>query len=328
MSVKLSVVIPAYNSGHRIGVPLEALLNQTILDSSVELVVVDSASVDDTAEKTVSHPCVAAMAQRGVVCKVVREERKGLAVARLRGVLEARGELICFVEDDTSPEPEFLAEGLKAFSDPAVGLLVSQFCPRYEVRPPASILRREHLFGINYKLGEAIIDWGIAPTFAPTIGAGMWVRRNLFLTALPWRNPEKLLRDRAGKSLGSGGDIEIGILIGMAGYKRLYWPGSKLWHVIPKTRFNSSYFCRLINGIVRSELTMKVRYMGYSHNAKAQTVALAKLGIAALATPLLLLRDDGLREVLFVLASRWAQIKGPYTDASVEVANKTQAREA
>lgn len=328
MSLKLSVVIPAYNSGHRIGVPLEALLNQTTLDSSVEIVVVDSASIDDTAEKTASHPSVAAMAQKGVVCRVVREESKGLAVARLRGVLEARGELICFVEDDTAPAPEFLAEGLKAFSDPAVGLLVSQFCPRYEARPPASVLRREHLFGVNYKLGESVIDWGVSPTFAPTIGAGMWVRRDAFLAAMPWQNPEKLVRDRAGKSLGSGGDIEIGILVGMAGYKRVYWPGSKLWHVIPKTRFNSSYFCRLINGIVRSELTMKVRYMGYSHNVNAQAVALAKLGVALLASPLLLLRADGLREVLFVLASRWAQVKGPYTDASVQVSNGIQSREA
>jgi hypothetical protein len=119
--------------------------------------------------------------------------------------------------------------------------------------------------------------------------------------------------DRLGKQLLSGGDIEFGFLMGQAGYRRLYGPSLKVWHLIPASRFETRYFLRLIIGIVRSEQTLKARYLGHTFHGLARVKAVARLVGAGLATPVLALRGDPAREVLFVLASRWAQVRGPYT---------------
>ena len=309
---RVSVVIPAYHCSNRIGVPLEALAAQDAPAGTFEVIVVDSASADDTSRAANEHPATAALRSNGYDVRVVREERAGLGFARQRGVAAARGAIISFVEDDTMPAPDFVREGLRAFDDSTVGLAISQFAPRYAYLPPESIRRREHLFGINVKRGEDPIDYGAGATAVPSIGAGLWARKRAWEQAVG-SSPASLLRDRAGATLGTGGDIEIGYLIGRAGWKRLYWPAARLEHVVPARRFNTGYFCRLIIAIVRSELRFARRYdtAGRKHS---QAGAVARLLLALLAAPVLLLREDGAREVAFVLADRWARVMGPYRE--------------
>jgi glycosyltransferase involved in cell wall biosynthesis len=317
VQLKASIIIPAHNSAERIGIPLLALAEQNAPDGSFEIIVVDNASTDGTSTIATSHPAIARLARRGVDGRVVREEQLGLAFARIRGVCEARAEFVCFLDDDTAPESDYISEALKAFSDPATGLLVSRIYPKYETAPPPSVARREHLLAINNKLGDDVIEWGPTPTLAPTIGAGMWIRREAFLSAVSWRTPQSAWSDRKGNSLVSGGDIEIGFQIGKAGYKRVYWPDLKLWHHIPAARFNAGYICRLINGIVRSQITLEAKYGKRPHNLRARLLATAQLIYAVLACPAIVLREDGPREVMFVLASRWARLRGPYDNPSL-----------
>ena len=307
---RVSIVIPAYNCAHRIGAALEALSAQDAAPGSFEVLVVDNASVDDTGGAAAGHPATAALRATGCDVRVVREDRAGLGFARQRGVAEARGEVVAFVEDDTMPAPDFVRAGLRAFDDPSVGLAISQFAPRYEYLPPEAIRRREHLFGINVKQGDGMIDFGAGATAVPSIGAGLWVRKAAWEQALrPAQSP--LLRDRAGSQLASGGDIEIGYLIGRAGWKRVYWPAARLEHVIPAERFKTGYVCRLIAAIVRSELRFAKRY-DIAGRRDPRALSLGRLVLAIVAVPYLVLREDGLREVAFVLADRWARVMGPY----------------
>ena len=73
-------------------------------------------------------------------------------------------------------------------------------------------------------------------------------------------NPDLLLSDRVGTQTMCGGDIELGLLVGKAGYDRVYDPKLRLHHYIPESRLQTRYFCRLITGIVRSELTLQRKY--------------------------------------------------------------------
>lgn len=313
MSVKASIVIPAYNSAQRIHVPLEALAAQTASNGSFEVVVIDNASTDETAKVALNHPAVGALRERNIDCRVVREDRKGLTYARIRGVCEARGSFVCFLDDDNAPDPNYVEDAIAAFSDESIGLLVSRVYPRYEsTSPTPSMERREHLLAINRKMGDDWVEWEAAATTAPTLGAGMWVRRTAFLNAVPWQTPEVMLSDRKGSTLASGGDIEIGFLLGQAGFKRVYCPQLVLHHVIPPSRLTTQYFCRLIIGIVRSTLTIEEKYVGKQHGIVHRIASFLSLIVALLASPLLLLRPDGFRELLFVLVARWAQFLGPY----------------
>jgi GT2 family glycosyltransferase len=310
-----SVVIPCHNGADRIHMPLSALLAQDAREGSFEVIVVDNASTDATGRVASTHPAVAGLAQRGISCRVVREDAVGLAYARIRGVREARAGLVCFLDDDTAPAPDYVSQGIAALNDGTIGLAVSRVFPTYETDPPRSIMRREHLLAVNYKLGESAIDWGAEPTLAPTVGAGMWVRRDAFLSAVPWDQPYALLPDRRMASLGSGGDIEIGYLMGKAGFRRVYLPQLQLRHFIPTARLRSAYFRRLVVGIIRSEETLTARYLERRRSPFWRARALVGFVFACLACPYLLVRPDGLRDMLFVLASRWARVRGPFRES-------------
>ena len=311
MPLLVTIIIPTWNGADRVTATLEALAVQKCQRNLFEVIIVDNCS-DPPLRITEDHPGVALLKQTGIGCSVVVEHRQGLLYARLRGILEASSEIVCFLDDDNIPESDYVAEGIKAFSDASVGLLVSRVFPKYEESPPYSIARREHLLAINYKLGESTVDFGASATLAPTVGAGMWLLRQAFLQGVPWENPEDLLSDRKGAQLVSGGDVEIGYFIGKAGYRRVYVPTLRLWHLIPRRRVGTYYVCRLIIGIVRSEITLKKRHMAQKHTMMRKLEAISKMLLALLALPFLLLKRDGGRESLMVLISRYAQILGPY----------------
>lgn len=90
----LSIVIPAYNEAGRIVSSLEAIQQYAQgKDFSVEVIVVDDGSTDNTVE--------VASAQAGV--RVLRNQgNRGKGFSVRHGVLEARGDLILFTDADLS----------------------------------------------------------------------------------------------------------------------------------------------------------------------------------------------------------------------------------
>jgi cellulose synthase/poly-beta-1,6-N-acetylglucosamine synthase-like glycosyltransferase len=104
----LSFSIPAHNEEDRIGGCLEAIRREAaVAGVAVEIVVVNNASTDKTAEVAGRIPGV----------KVVREDRKGLLFARERGAKETTGELIANIDADTKLTPDWIKKVLKAFED-------------------------------------------------------------------------------------------------------------------------------------------------------------------------------------------------------------------
>lgn|GEM_PF-1007791 len=306
---QVSVVIPTHDGRERVPQVLDSLQAEAG-GVRFEVVVVDNASRDGTGPAVDGGAEAAALRGRGVAVRVVREERAGLTHARARGVAEARGDAVCFLDDDNLVQPGYLACGVAALADPSVGLLTSRVFPRYRRAPSAAVERREHLLAINHRLGDEVLDWGAAPTVAPTIGAGLWVRRSAFAAA-QGAAAGQVLSDRMPGSLSSGGDVELGVAVGRAGFRRVYVPCLRLWHLIPPERVRTRYFCRLIYGIVRSRLAVEALYEGRGGSPRDRAAALARLLGATAAVPALLTRPDGPREALFVLVSRWAELRGP-----------------
>lgn len=89
MTPLVSVVIPAYNSSRTIGPTIQSILNQTFSD--LEVVVVDDGSKDNTVE-------IAKKFGERIHCFV--QENKGAAAARNRGLSEAKGEYVAFLDSD------------------------------------------------------------------------------------------------------------------------------------------------------------------------------------------------------------------------------------
>ena len=308
-----TVAIPTYNGGARVLEVLDALALQEADPDTFEVVVVDNNSTDGTADRVRGHSAWKALEQRGIACRVVSETRQGLTFARICGVQAARGRYVCFLDDDTVPDASYVRNGTAALdADPGIGILVSRLRPRYSAPIAPAMERREHLFAINRALGDHRIDFGATPTMAPTLGGGLWLRRSAFLDTVPWQTPDTMLPDRIGSKLVSGNDIEIGFLLGRAGYQRIYCPELRLEHRIPAGRLTTKYFVRLIDGIVRSKITLDHRYGVQKYTLRSRVVAAGSLSSALVSLPALLARRDGIREGLFVLASRWARLRGPF----------------
>jgi glycosyltransferase involved in cell wall biosynthesis len=100
----ISVVIPALNEEKYIGPCLSSLRAQTYPRDLYEIIVVNNASTDRTAQ----------IARRFGV-KVVYEPERGVGRARHRGAHEARGGIIAGTDADTIAPPTWLQQIAEAF---------------------------------------------------------------------------------------------------------------------------------------------------------------------------------------------------------------------
>ena len=96
--VFLSIVIPAYNEGERIGATLDKIRNYLASKGFIaEVMVVDDGSTDDTADLL-----RAAAAHWPQLRVLVNSGNRGKGFSVRRGVLEAKGALILFTDADLS----------------------------------------------------------------------------------------------------------------------------------------------------------------------------------------------------------------------------------
>ena len=93
--LRASVIVCTHNRGGLIEETLESLVSQDLPPEAFEILVVDNASTDATPEVV-----------RGVAARhpgrvrVVREPVLGHSRARNRGIMESRGNVIAFTDDD------------------------------------------------------------------------------------------------------------------------------------------------------------------------------------------------------------------------------------
>ena len=98
MDNKISIIIPAYNIEQYIGATLDSVLAQSY--SNLEVIVVDDGSRDGTGN------VIDRYAQKDHRIIAIHKENGGVTSARLRGVAEASGEWIGFVDGDDYIEPQ------------------------------------------------------------------------------------------------------------------------------------------------------------------------------------------------------------------------------
>lgn len=90
--IKVSVIIPVYNSQKFIGSCLQRVLAQSLQE--IEIVCVDDGSTDDSAD------IIAQTAQRDSRVKLIQQENAGPGPARNVGIAAAKGEFVTFLDAD------------------------------------------------------------------------------------------------------------------------------------------------------------------------------------------------------------------------------------
>src|SRR4030095_10108949 len=130
----LSVIICTYNP------------NESIFQKCLECVEVASRQIVPTeviiVDNNSSTPLrnskiVAEFSNRQANVRLVEEKTAGLTPARLRGIQEAHGELLVFIDDDNFIAPDFFAKGMEvAKYNTHIGSWSGQVKLVFEIQPP------------------------------------------------------------------------------------------------------------------------------------------------------------------------------------------------
>lgn len=99
---KVSVIMPAYNREHYIGLAIESILQQTFRD--FELIIVDDCSTDRTAQ--IAHSFAQLDPKRIKV--ITHNSNRGVASARNTGIQHSRSEILMMADTDDIQHPDRL----------------------------------------------------------------------------------------------------------------------------------------------------------------------------------------------------------------------------
>ncbi len=114
---KVSIIIPTYNCERYINETISSILSQTF--KNFEVIVVDDGSTDQTRKIVGSY---------GSPIKLISQSNAGVCAARNRGLREASGQFVCFMDHDDYWYPDKLSSQIKIFSlHPEVGIVYSRF---------------------------------------------------------------------------------------------------------------------------------------------------------------------------------------------------------
>ena len=221
---------------------LAALAAQTLDPAAWELIVIDNHS----------DAPVADWANLGAIrhARLVGEERLGLTNARLKGIREARGEVLVFVDDDNLLAPDYLEHARRIMTEkPFLGAIGGRYHGEFETPPPR--------WAWHYFPYLAVADHGDHALYIfhrntyqswYPYGAGLVIRRALAATYADQiaLSAARRKMDRRGNSLASAGDIDMVLTVMDAGSAIGFYPELALRHIIPAERLRLSYLKRMI----------------------------------------------------------------------------------
>jgi glycosyltransferase involved in cell wall biosynthesis len=161
--------------------------------------------------------------------RVVHEPRQGLDIARNRGLAEATGTVVAYVDDDCEVDPNWLTALRAAFADPAVQAVTGRVRPASLRRP--SERHFEVHFGFDRGTRPArftihdLRPW--FPLWGGVCGTGcnMAFRTDALRAAGGF---DELLD--MGTSIGGGGDLDVYTRLVESGAVIAYEPTALVWH--------------------------------------------------------------------------------------------------
>lgn len=244
----LTFIICTYNGAARIGRVLDHIARQQTSPSlSLEVLVVDNASTDGTAEVALRHwREIGASAP----LRVVHEPRRGQAYARATGIAAASHEILSFIDDDNWIAADWSARILAHMrAAPRLAAVGAHGVPFFEGPVPA-------WFGLcqdAYAVGPQRESTSCGRRLTSYYGAGLTVRKSA-MASLFDGGFTPMLAGRVGTALGAGDDTELCYALGSAGWELRSDSNLTFQHCLPPHRLTQPYVIGLYRGFGRASV--------------------------------------------------------------------------
>jgi GT2 family glycosyltransferase len=196
---RVTIVIPAYNQARYLGEAIASALAQTHAD--LEVIVVDDGSTDATPEVCERFASDARL-------RTIRTENLGVAAARNRGIAEASGDYLCFLDADDRYHPtKAAAQAALLDADCTVAFV---YCDIVEIDEAGAALERGYSVGcerpvLSGDITTSLLRGGYFPPHA------VMVRRQALDTV-----------GRFDTALGGHADLDMWLRLATAGFRAAY----------------------------------------------------------------------------------------------------------
>jgi glucosyl-dolichyl phosphate glucuronosyltransferase len=244
--IKFSVLIPTLNHSKKLAKCLKCLSEVLKGNQEVEVIVIDNGSNDETSRIVPKYK-----AKLNVLSYHYCDE-PGLMAARHMGAEKSKGDILCFLDDDSLVDRKWMQGISDAFREEDVALVGGPCIPKYEVDPPdwVEYFWQQTEFGrVNTFL--SLVDFGtkkieMSPSYV--YGCNYSIRKDVFFE-FGGTNPDYL--PEPFKFYQGDGESGLNSKLGRSKFKTVYHPKAKIHHLIPASRLTVEYFCRrrYFNGI-------------------------------------------------------------------------------
>jgi glycosyltransferase involved in cell wall biosynthesis len=253
----LSVIIPTRNRCESLDRLFNALSRQTLKSDYYEIILIDNGSSDNTQNifrkwnNTFTH------------ISYYYQSSPGLHIGRHKGLHEAKGNVLVYIDDDIEPFETWLEAIQTSFENKEIVLVGGKCLPKYETPPPQWISKLwepdtngNRIFGYLslIDLGDDIIYTSPYNIF----GCNFSIRKSNLLEIggfHPDAMPQELIRFRG------DGETYVSNVIQSKGYKTLYNPRASVYHWVPKKRMTIEYFCQRAYNQGISDSYTKIRHL-------------------------------------------------------------------
>ncbi len=239
----ISIVIVTRNRARYLAGALLSLSQLDAAGISYEVIVADNGSTDATRDICATYEKILPNFQ------FFFDDRPGQIVGWHKALFLARGEVICFIDDDTRPLPQWLSAVKEVFSDSTVGLATGPITPEFETEPPEW---RDDML-LQYDGGVWSAQWGLlqfgddvkAIPAAFVWGRNFLVRRSAMIEAggfHPGGMPSHLFHFTGDGDMGAGKAVEAN------GHKVMYHPEAAVTNVFQSHQNDQQEIQRWIYG--------------------------------------------------------------------------------
>ncbi len=231
-AVDATVVVCTYRRSASLSATLQSVGRQSLPPSKYEVVVVNN-DPDERIDDLVDALRTQSFAEHPDHVRLVLCPLKGLSHARNAGIAEARGAVVCFVDDDAVAERQWLAGILAAYeSDDGVGVVGGRILLRVPEPPPQWLDRTGWSYWSHHDPGYTepteVDEWWEYPW-----GANWSARRELLVAMGGFRSGY----GRRGYDFGGGEEVVAASLARRLGARVVVTPAAVVRHHVDPSRF-------------------------------------------------------------------------------------------